>query len=171
MSKKFTGPAELKGFKAMQQPQKYTQLSNRSLATKWGIPERSLIKAIPRLEKRGLLEIRAVPKYEMFPELSTALLAFRDVSNLDRLKEYADERPEIAWFIPSSACVPGKVTGDVLLFLIHSSDTQMANLILEVTDLTMGESVLRILNPQLKDMNLLIPETILDDLYSSSRDF
>ena len=154
---KFRVKADLALFQAIQQD---GRLSEQSIAQMTDIPPTTVHYAMQRIRQRDFFQIKAVPRLEKFREIPMAVIGFSHVHPLriHCLRDKYTKIPEVIQFFHSER--------DVLLCVIDAETHKLSEKLYSIMEQLGEKPCLYMRSPSIAKSDLVIPDRILNAVYS-----
>ena len=153
---------DLMVFKALQQD---GTLSLDKLAYKTGIPPTTVQYAVERLRSRDFYDIKAVPRLDRFQEkIPMAVIGFSDTHPIaiEQLERNYRSKPEVLFMIRGEK--------EIVLFMMDSSKERLAKRLHDIMTQMNQKPSIYITSLQIVKMDTVIPDKVLDEVYSELPD-
>ena len=154
---KFRVKADLALFQAIQQD---GRLSEQSIAQMTDIPATTVHYAMQRIRQRDFFQIKAVPRLEKFREIPMAVIGFSHVHPLRMhcMKDKYAGLPEVIQFFHSER--------DMLLCVMDAETHKLSEKLYRIMEELGEKPCLYMRSPNIVKNDLVIPDRILNAIYS-----
>ena len=154
---KFRVKADLALFQAIQQD---GRLSEQSIAHMTDMPSTTVHYAMQRIRQRDFFRIKAVPRLEKFREIPMAVMGFSHVHPLriHNLRDRYIRTPEVIQFYHSER--------DVLLCVMDLETHKLSERLYSIMEQLEEKPCLYMRSPNIAKSDLVIPDRILNAVYS-----
>jgi len=153
---KFRVKADLALFEAIQHD---GRLSEEAISQRTKIPATTVHYAMDRIRQRGFFQIKAVPRFENFPEVPMAVIGFSNIHPLkinELCQRYASKQ-EILQFFHSEK--------DLMMLVTDTSMDSLTKKLFDIMKMAGEKPSIYITSPVIAKFDTSIPDKVLESAY------